>query len=58
MKELASKYRVVLPVLLFMWKQSFAVVNSAILIVLLRPFREPLVRASKFLSQHCAEVLF
>ena len=40
---LPSRLRVVLPVVLYVWKQSFAVVNSVILIILLRPFRQPIL---------------
>ena len=44
--------------MLFFWKQSFAVVNSIILIVLLRPFREPIAKVSRIILHTCIETIF
>ena len=44
-------YRLALPIVLFAWKQSFAVVNCVILVLLLGPLRQPIVKACKWFSR-------
>ena len=56
--SLAVTLREAFPLFLYAWKQSFALTNSFILIILLRPFRDPVLNFVRFMSAASINVKF